>query len=102
MKKENKSIHIGTLIKRELKKSGMSKSEFARQLETTPQNIYGIFKRDTIDTGTLLLISKILRFDFFMVYEMEYAKSVMEEIKMLRKKKITYTFTNGRKTISAK
>ena len=58
-------IHIGKLIKERLHETGMKKSEFARRINRTSQNIYDIFERKSIDTGLLTMISEILRFDFF-------------------------------------
>lgn len=62
------SLHIGKLIRKHLEELGMTKSEFARRLDTSPQNIYGIFKRKSIDTELLKNISTILNYDFFQYY----------------------------------
>lgn len=62
------SLHIGKLIRKHLEEVGMTKSEFARRLNTSPQNIYGIFKRKSIDTNLLKNISIILNYDFFQYY----------------------------------
>lgn len=62
------ALHIGKIIKKKLEESGMSKSEFSRRIETTPQNIYGIFKRKSMDTDLLKRISNVLNYDFFMYY----------------------------------
>lgn len=61
-------LHIGKIIREQLEKKGMNKSEFARKLNTTPQNVYGIFKRQSIDTGLLQKISETLEINFFMLY----------------------------------
>lgn len=60
-------LHIGELIRKKLAELGMTKSEFARRINTSPQNVYGILKRESIDTTLLHRISKVLDFDFFMV-----------------------------------
>ena len=62
------AIHIGTLIRQQLEQTGMSKSEFARRINTTPQNIHGIFKRKSIDTDSLAQISDVLNHDFFQYF----------------------------------
>ena len=54
------NLHIGRLIKTVFERSGMSVSEFARQLNCERTNIYTIFKRRTIDVELLINISKIL------------------------------------------
>lgn len=61
-------VHIGNFIKEVLQKKGINKSEFARRINTTPQNVYGIFKRKSIDTDTLRQISEVLNYDFFQYY----------------------------------
>ena len=63
-------IHVGKLIKNRLQETGMTKSEFARRINKTSQNVYDIFERKTIDTGLLLKISKILDFNFFERYSL--------------------------------
>lgn len=62
------ALHIGKLIRQHLEELGMTKSEFARRISTSPQNIYGIFKRKSCDTELLRDISKVLNFDFFQYY----------------------------------
>jgi len=61
-------IHIGKEIKKQLLETGMSKSEFARRINKTSQNVYDIFDRKTIDTSLLVTISEVLEFDFFELY----------------------------------
>ena len=56
---------MGSKIKLVLEKSGMSVSEFARRISTSRENVYGIFKRQTLDTGLLLRIRSVLSHDFF-------------------------------------
>ncbi|OFY69428.1 MAG: hypothetical protein A3G23_00715 [Bacteroidetes bacterium RIFCSPLOWO2_12_FULL_37_12] len=62
------SIHIGKIIKQRVEEMGMKKTEFARRVNTTPQNVYDIFNRISIDTELLVQIGKILDFNFFEQY----------------------------------
>lgn len=62
------ALHIGKVIRQHLEEVGMTKSEFARRISTSPQNIYGIFKRKSLDSELLRDISKCLNFDFFQYY----------------------------------
>jgi transcriptional regulator with XRE-family HTH domain len=62
------TIHIGKIIKQKVEASGMNKSEFGRRINTSPQNVYGIFKRKSIDTDLLSKISDVLETDFFLYY----------------------------------
>lgn len=59
------NLHIGQLIKTVFERSGMTVSEFARQLNCERTNVYTIFKRRTIDVELLVIISKVLRYNFF-------------------------------------
>ena len=58
-------IHIGKLIKTKLDESDISVVRFAKAINTTRENAYGIFKRKSIDTELLLRISKVLNYNFF-------------------------------------
>jgi hypothetical protein len=60
--------HLGNIIKKRLEEVGISKNEFARRINRTPQNVFSIFDRESMDTKLLLDISKVLNFDFFSVY----------------------------------
>jgi hypothetical protein len=53
-------------------------TEFARMINTSKQNVYAIFKRKSIDTDQLLLISKVLHVNFF-----EYYMDVLESGSMV-------------------
>ena len=75
-------IHIGQLIKKRLQETGMSKTEFARRINKTSQNVYDIFERKTIDTGLLHTISSILDFNFFEPYSLAIKTSVSFSVKL--------------------
>lgn len=62
------SIHIGSKIKEVFKSSGISVDDFAEMLSYTRQNIFGIFKRKSIDTELLEKIGNKLNHDFFQYY----------------------------------
>ena len=65
-------IHIGQLIKARLEETGMKKSEFARRINRTSQNVYDIFQRKSIDTDLLATISHILECNFFEPFTTAY------------------------------
>jgi transcriptional regulator with XRE-family HTH domain len=58
-------IHIGKLILEKLKERGISKSEFARKVNKSRQNVQDVFKRESLDTHLLAEIGEVLDFDFF-------------------------------------
>ena len=64
-------IYIGQHIEKELHKQQKSVAWFARQLGCSRTNVYKIFAKKTIDTDALVRISKILKFDFFVLYSNE-------------------------------
>ena len=61
-------IHIGNLIRDELRRQGKTNHWLASQIHVNPRTINKIFLKDVIDTHQLLLISKALDIDFFRVY----------------------------------
>lgn len=68
-------IHIGKLILQQVNAQGISKSELARRLNVSPQNVYNLFKRKTVQASMLKKISGVLKFDFFNLYEpLEYCQ----------------------------
>jgi len=77
-------IHIGEKIKQRAKELRIGPTELARKISTSKQNIYGIFKRESIDTGLLDKLSKALNFDFFALYinpKLPPTKETVEEKK---------------------
>ncbi len=62
-------VHIGKLIEHQLEVQGVSKSELARRLNQSPQNIGNIIKRRTIPVRLLKRISEALKYNFFDFYQ---------------------------------
>lgn len=58
-------IHIGELIKKQVKLKGIRVSWLADQLHCHRNNIYKIYEKQWIDTHILMQISKCLNHDFF-------------------------------------
>ena len=63
-----KNVHIGSIIKKKLEEQPISISDFARAICCNRSNVYSIFERKSIDTEQLLLISKVLNYDFIAEY----------------------------------
>lgn len=61
-------IHIGEKIKARAKELKIGPTELAKKINTSKQNVYGIYKRESIDTELLGKICKALSFDFFVLY----------------------------------
>jgi len=62
-------IHIGKKIREVLGNSPMSVVDFAKSINLTRNGAYKVFDKETIDTGQLQIISKVLNHDFFRYYE---------------------------------
>lgn len=58
-------IHIGKRIEEVMRGRGHTVVWFARRLYCNRQNVYDIFRRESIDTHLLRRISRILGHDFF-------------------------------------
>jgi len=56
---------IGELIEYEVRKQGLSIIDFANKISCQRNNVYDIFKRNTIDIALLAQISKVLNHNFF-------------------------------------
>ncbi len=65
-------MHLGKKIKEEVKRQGISISEFSRRINRTRSVAYDIFKRESVDTELLTQIGKVLRVDFFTSLRKEY------------------------------
>jgi hypothetical protein len=61
-------VHIGRKIKKVVYESRVPIGEFASSINKSRTVVYHIFKRETIDTGLLLTISKVLNHNFFTYY----------------------------------
>lgn len=64
-------FHIGKKIKEVLAQTHMRKIDFAKSINLTRNGAYKMFEKETIDTGQLQKISKVLGHDFFSYYRQE-------------------------------
>ena len=58
------SLHIGNMIKAELKAQGRTITWFAHAIHTDRRNVYKILNKETIDLNLLIRISKLLHHNF--------------------------------------
>ncbi|MBQ8759903.1 MAG: XRE family transcriptional regulator [Bacteroidales bacterium] len=61
-------IHIGLIIKEELRRQNKTNRWFAEQLSVNIRTVNKIFLKDIIDTEQLFHISYILKTDLFQYY----------------------------------
>ncbi len=73
--------NIGYLIRNRSEQVGISKSELARRISCSPQNIYDVFARESIDTTMLLRISVVLQYNFFTSFFQFAEKGIRESRK---------------------
>ena len=62
------NLHIGSLIKEKAKSLRVGPTALAKLINTSKQNVYGIYKRKSIDSELLHSICIALRYDFFRHY----------------------------------
>lgn len=65
------SIHIGNIIRSELRRQERTPAWLARKIHCQRTNIYYIFAQPSINSDLLFKISKALGVDFFKVYSTE-------------------------------
>lgn len=61
-------LHIGHIIREELRRQGKTNKWFAQELNLNPRTINKLFQKKYIDTAQLLQISEVLKVDFFKYY----------------------------------
>jgi hypothetical protein len=82
-------IHIGEKIKKRAEELKIGTTELGKLINTSKQNVYGIYKRASIDVQVLYDISKALKFNFFQFYDTpeleKYETRLAKEILGLKK-----------------
>ena len=69
-------IHIGKLVKDELRRQGRTARWLAAQVPTNRTNIYDIMRRKNIDPAMLMRLSEILEYNFFAVLAEEAQRRI--------------------------
>ena len=75
---------IGLCIERQLNKLGMLRADFASALGIKPTDVSRILKRSSFETEKLLLISRILNYNFFKEFYHEVPTSIEDQDKRIR------------------
>jgi hypothetical protein len=71
-------MRIGEKVEARAKELRIGPTELARKIKTSKQNVYHIYKRESIDTELLMRLSKVLDYDFFQYYRGEGDSMVQE------------------------
>ncbi len=80
------AINIGERIRLRAKELRIGPTELGKLINTSKQNVYGIYKRKSIDTEMLRKLSKALNCDFFQYYHNENLSFANETIPTYGKK----------------
>ena len=76
METHKSNIHIGHLIREQLKADNRSVSWLAREIHCTRNNLYKIFNKPSLDSDLILRISNAMNFNFFQYYTAEFLKNL--------------------------
>ena len=76
METQESNIHIGHLIREQLKADNRSVSWLAREIHCTRNNVYKIFNKPSLDGDLILKISVVMNFNFFQYYTTSFLKSI--------------------------
>lgn len=76
METHENNIHIGHLIREQLKKDQRSASWLAREIHCTRNHVYKIFNKPSLDGNLILRISIAMNFNFFQYYSAEFLKNL--------------------------
>jgi hypothetical protein len=64
----NIAIMLGNMIDTKLIERRISRTDFAKRIKRSRSYVYGILQKDSVETADLLVISKVLGFNFFARY----------------------------------
>ena len=76
METQENNIHIGRLIREQLKADQRSVSWLAREIRCTRNHVYKIFNKPSLDGDLILKISVAMNFNFFQYYTAEFVESI--------------------------
>ena len=72
----NGNIHIGHLIREQLKADQRSASLLAREIGCSRNHLYKVFRKPSLDGELLLSISLAMNFNFFQYYTAEFIEGM--------------------------
>lgn len=81
---------IGQEIKRIVKKRGMTVEELALALNVSKPNIFDIYRRESIDTGLLERLCKVLQYNFFKSFYQKYQSDEDKDVIAMYKDQVEF------------
>ena len=76
----NGNIHIGRLIREQLKADQRSVSWLARKIGCSRNHLYKVFRKPSLDGELLLRISLAMNFNFFQYYTAAFLENLKSRI----------------------
>ena len=76
METHESNIHIGHLIREQLKADDRSVSWLAREIHCSRNHIYKIFNKPSLDSNLILKISVAMNYNFFQYYTAEFFENI--------------------------
>ena len=70
------NIHIGQLIREQLKADQRNASWLAREIGCSRNHVYKVFKKSSLDADLILKISIAMNFNFFQYYTAEFLEAM--------------------------
>jgi hypothetical protein len=67
-------------LQEQLKKDQRSVGWLSRQISSSRNHVYKLFKRPSLDAAMLLHISIVMQFNFFQYYTAEFLHSMKERV----------------------
>jgi hypothetical protein len=98
------ALHIGKIIGRRVRASGVDKREFARRMNLTARQLHDLLKSNSVDTELLGRVSRELMYDFFAHYKTQVShsiisvpveKNILDELAAIRREIEMLTVQNG-------
>ena len=74
------NIHIGQLIREQLKADQRSASWLAREIGCSRNHLYKVFRKSSLDGELLLCISLAMNFNFFQYYTAAFLENMKSRI----------------------
>lgn len=76
----NCNIHIGHLIREQLRADQRSASWLAREIGCSRNHLYKVFRKPSLDGDLLLCISLAMNFNFFQYYTAAFYEGMKERL----------------------
>lgn len=74
------NIHIGQLIREQLRADQRSASWLAREIGCSRNHLYKVFRKPSLDGDLLLCISLAMNFNFFQYYTAAFYEGMKERL----------------------